>query len=191
MKRWKCTVCGYIHEGPEPPEECPMCGASRDKFEELVEDVKVKAGSGIYSRATGLMTKHRAHPISVHFPNGLLPVTVLFLLISFIFETMGFARASFYNLFVVALSMPAVLFSGYVDWQARYKGALTYVFRRKIAMGVIVTGLSWILVIWRLWQPEVAGTGGFGQYGFLGVHLEILGAAGYAGYLGGNLVFKD
>lgn len=23
--RWKCSKCGYIHEGKEPPEECPSC----------------------------------------------------------------------------------------------------------------------------------------------------------------------
>ncbi|MDD3269553.1 MAG: FAD-dependent oxidoreductase [Syntrophomonadaceae bacterium] len=32
-KRWKCRVCGYIHEGPEPPEECPVCGAPKDMFD--------------------------------------------------------------------------------------------------------------------------------------------------------------
>ena len=31
--KWKCKICGYIHEGPEPPDECPVCGASRDDFE--------------------------------------------------------------------------------------------------------------------------------------------------------------
>lgn len=30
--KWKCLVCGYIHEGPEPPDECPVCGAPKDKF---------------------------------------------------------------------------------------------------------------------------------------------------------------
>ena len=30
---WRCTVCGYIHRGPEPPDVCPVCGASRDEFE--------------------------------------------------------------------------------------------------------------------------------------------------------------
>ena len=33
-KRWVCTICGYVHEGPEPPESCPECGASSDLFEE-------------------------------------------------------------------------------------------------------------------------------------------------------------
>jgi len=32
MSFWKCTVCGYIHEGVEPPEKCPVCMAPADKF---------------------------------------------------------------------------------------------------------------------------------------------------------------
>jgi rubrerythrin len=31
-KKWKCTLCGYIHTGETPPEKCPVCGASSDKF---------------------------------------------------------------------------------------------------------------------------------------------------------------
>lgn len=38
MKKWKCMLCGYVHEGETPPEECPLCGASSDQFEELVEE---------------------------------------------------------------------------------------------------------------------------------------------------------
>ena len=30
-KKWKC-VCGYIHDGDEPPGVCPKCGAGPDKF---------------------------------------------------------------------------------------------------------------------------------------------------------------
>lgn len=36
-KRWRCTVCGYIHEGAEAPEQCPMCKAGKDKFVEVTE----------------------------------------------------------------------------------------------------------------------------------------------------------
>lgn len=31
--RWKCRVCGYIHEGPEPPDFCPVCGVAKDMFD--------------------------------------------------------------------------------------------------------------------------------------------------------------
>ena len=30
---WVCTVCGYVHHGPEPPDICPICGATSDLFE--------------------------------------------------------------------------------------------------------------------------------------------------------------
>ena len=30
--RWRCTVCGYIHEAPEPPRWCPLCGAEASAF---------------------------------------------------------------------------------------------------------------------------------------------------------------
>lgn len=36
-KKWRCTVCGYIHEGPEAPDQCPMCKVGKEKFVELVE----------------------------------------------------------------------------------------------------------------------------------------------------------
>ena len=32
MAKWKCTVCGYVHEGDVPPAECPVCHVSGDKF---------------------------------------------------------------------------------------------------------------------------------------------------------------
>lgn len=34
MKKFVCTVCGYVHEGDTPPEKCPVCGAPADKFKE-------------------------------------------------------------------------------------------------------------------------------------------------------------
>lgn len=34
MKKWVCTVCGYVHEGENPPDKCPTCGVGPDKFVE-------------------------------------------------------------------------------------------------------------------------------------------------------------
>jgi NAD(P)H-nitrite reductase large subunit len=31
--KWKCRRCGYIHEGPEAPDECPVCGAPKNLFD--------------------------------------------------------------------------------------------------------------------------------------------------------------
>ena len=37
MKKYICTVCGYIYEGDCPPEKCPICNAGADKFVEQKE----------------------------------------------------------------------------------------------------------------------------------------------------------
>ena len=37
-KKFICTVCGYVHEGPAAPERCPQCGVPASKFKELQED---------------------------------------------------------------------------------------------------------------------------------------------------------
>ena len=33
--KFVCKVCGYIHEGPEAPEFCPLCKAPKAKFDEV------------------------------------------------------------------------------------------------------------------------------------------------------------
>ena len=40
MKKYICTVCGYIHEGDAPPEVCPICKVGADKFEEVKGELK-------------------------------------------------------------------------------------------------------------------------------------------------------
>ena len=32
MAKYVCPVCGYVHEGNEPPEKCPQCGVPGSKF---------------------------------------------------------------------------------------------------------------------------------------------------------------
>ncbi len=38
MTKWVCTVCGYIHEGDQPPEKCPVCKQPAEKFKKLEEE---------------------------------------------------------------------------------------------------------------------------------------------------------
>jgi len=35
---WKCSVCGYVHEGSEAPEKCPKCGSPKEKYNALSEE---------------------------------------------------------------------------------------------------------------------------------------------------------
>ena len=34
MKKWVCSICGYVYEGENPPEQCPQCKAPASKFVE-------------------------------------------------------------------------------------------------------------------------------------------------------------
>jgi len=38
MKKWKCVVCGYVHEGETAPDVCPLCGVGPEDFEEVTDE---------------------------------------------------------------------------------------------------------------------------------------------------------
>ena len=40
MKRFVCSVCGYIHEGDQPTKVCPICKADSSKFNEVKDDLE-------------------------------------------------------------------------------------------------------------------------------------------------------
>ena len=46
MEKWKCTVCGYIHEGPLPEDfVCPLCKQPASKFVKIEEAKSPYAGT--------------------------------------------------------------------------------------------------------------------------------------------------
>lgn len=206
MKKWQCTVCGYIHEGEEPPNECPVCGADKSKFEEVKESApqpeqpKEAAATQpqkpkseyerIYKMVTDLMTQHHAHPISVHIPNGVAPLSVIFIFLAFITGNESFETAARYNMIFVFLAMPMVLFSGYVDWKNRYGGNMTNTFLIKMVCGAVVTLCSLVLTIWWIADPYVLEESSYGGL-FVAISLLMMAGAGLAGFMGGKLVFKD
>ena len=52
MKKFVCTICGYVHEGDTPPEFCPICKAPASKFKEQ-EGEKVWASEHVVGVAKG------------------------------------------------------------------------------------------------------------------------------------------
>lgn len=217
MKKWKCTVCGYIHTGDEPPEKCPVCGADKSKFIEITEeeaketpptatkplksdpqktvpeskDSASTAKSTFIESAQQQMIKHHVHPVSVHIPNGVIPMAVLFVFLSVVFQFANLATAAFYSLVFVLLTMPLVLYSGYNEWQRKYRANLNSLFIIKIISALIVSAATLILVLWHLLDPDIASTPSSHRFGYLFIHLIMLGAAFVAGFIGGKLVFKD
>jgi rubrerythrin len=42
MKKFSCTICGYVHEGDAAPAICPQCKQPAEKFKELVATDKLQ-----------------------------------------------------------------------------------------------------------------------------------------------------
>ncbi len=51
MKKYVCPVCGYVHEGDEPIEKCPICGA---KMVEQNDEAKAWAAEHVVGVANGV-----------------------------------------------------------------------------------------------------------------------------------------
>lgn len=231
MKKWKCIICGYIHEGEEPPDSCPICKAPASKFillkEGEAEDapgkggkVSVKPSKSKASPAPSnkekiealemeiktakrkkirlfrmvdfmldQMLKHHLHPVSVHFPNGVLPVAVLFFLAALIFNMDSLATAGFYNIVVVLVALPLVIFAGFVEWTKKYNSAMTLLFKTKIIAAFVTFLACLVSLVWFMKDPAVLHS--CYAWLFILVNAAMVGAAGVAGFLGGKLVFKD
>ena len=52
MKKFVCTVCGYVHTGDSAPDKCPVCHVPASKFVEQEGDMKLAAEHeyGVYAK---------------------------------------------------------------------------------------------------------------------------------------------
>lgn len=205
MRKWECTVCGYIHEGDAPPDECPVCSADKSMFVEIFEDPKTTEQApgaaalqknkilltSIVETVSELILKHHLHPIAVHTPNGIVPMATLFLIIAMFLHLPHFGKAALYSLVFVLIALPVVFFTGYSVWQTRYQGALTSIFKIKIGASIVIALILPVLVIWPVIQPEIIVNPSSGRWVYLGCSLLLLVAVGLAGHMGGKLVFGN
>ena len=54
MKKFVCSVCGYVYEGESAPAACPLCGAPADKFVEQKEENLAWADQHVVGVAQGV-----------------------------------------------------------------------------------------------------------------------------------------
>ena len=47
MAKYKCKVCGYIHEGNKAPDVCPVCAAPASDFEEMKDEAAADKKKGL------------------------------------------------------------------------------------------------------------------------------------------------
>lgn len=65
MKKFVCSVCGYVYEGEEAPEFCPVCKAPREKFNEVTGEMawadEHRIGVATPSSRTAVFIRRRSH----------------------------------------------------------------------------------------------------------------------------------
>jgi len=148
-----------------------------------------QATTSLFDKFVKLTLRTHLHPMMVHFPNGILPVVVVFLGLSVFFNIVSLETAAYYNLIFVLAMLPLVLLTGFIEWQKRYRGARSAIFITKIACSLIILTLVNILVFWRLIDEGVVAEGSPSRLIYLGVAVATLGTAAFAGHLGGKLAF--
>ncbi|MBQ1523691.1 MAG: NADH peroxidase, partial [Firmicutes bacterium] len=52
--KWVCSVCGYVHEGDQPPERCPQCKVPAEKFNKMEEGELTWAAEHVVGVAKGV-----------------------------------------------------------------------------------------------------------------------------------------
>ncbi len=181
-RQWKCTVCGYLHEGPEPPESCPRCGAARSEFIPLEQEK--------FNLLRDLWETLVVHAVAAHFPNGLMPVALLFFLLSLVTVNPHFGPASGYLILLVVAVVPISLASGIYDWRRRFKGTPALIFYKKIGLAILLFLLGLGAIQLRRSYPEFADASVLIQLLYGVVLFAMLGCVTLLGHYGGKLAFK-
>lgn len=197
-KTWRCTVCGYLHKGDNPPDRCPVCGVDASYFElvngpEETDATPVTTSTALRSQVLGFLSEMKAsfvpHAVAAHFPNGLLPTCFLFLLLTIISGNGSFESTTFYLLLVTFVSLPVTTATGLLAWRKKYAGEMTPLFRKKIILATLLFVFGIITAGWRWSSPEVLSSGGFSACAYSVLILIMLGCVTLLGHYGGLLVF--
>ena len=139
----------------------------------------------------GFILKHHVHPMTVHVPNGVVPLVVILIILAVFSDLAGMAHAAFLCLGFVVLSLPVVWISGLIEWKKKYRGSLTKIFKQKFISAAITTVCAVALLIWHILDPHSIEPGSAMRWPILILNFIMLGATISAGFVGGKLVFKD
>jgi len=125
------------------------------------------------------------HVVVTHFPLSFFLASGLFMFLHLFGESACFELASTVCLAIGAAATPFAIATGWATWKARYRGARTPLFDKKIVVSFAMLALSVALLAWRLFlHPEFH----FEWHAVYALALfALLGGAAAEGMLGGRL----
>ncbi len=127
------------------------------------------------------------HPIAAHFSNGLIPVAVLYLLLTLPFNDPFFERTVEHLIIIVLFAVPVSFFSGIHDWTKNYKRAKAPVFMKKIKLSIVLFLLVVTTVALRLSFPDIMFQNDWLHWVYIVLLLATLPVVTLLGHYGGKL----
>lgn len=136
-----------------------------------------------------LIAKAHLHPIMVHFPNALFPVSLTLLGLNYYTGERSFEMASFYTLIFGTLAVPGAIATGLFSWKTRFRGRVTRIFVEKILWSIVLLILSTICILLRSLIPDIATQPTIVGWIYVGLMISLQPLVMRLGFLGGKLVF--
>lgn len=127
------------------------------------------------------------HPIAAHFSNGLIPVAVLYLMLTLPAGDQFFEHTVEHLIIIVLFAIPVSFFSGIHDWTTNYKRAKTPVFINKIRLSIVLFVLVAATVVIRLSVPEVMYHNDWLHWVYIAFLFATLPVVTLLGHYGGKL----
>jgi predicted heme/steroid binding protein/uncharacterized membrane protein len=129
------------------------------------------------------------HPMTVHFPIAFMLATSAFTLLYLITGVEGFDTSAFYCLGAGVLFNAVGISTGFYTWWLNYMAKPSRAVKIKQRLSITLLALSIIAFIWRLADPEVLISIGFGSYIYIAIVLSFIPIITVIGWFGASLTF--
>jgi len=127
------------------------------------------------------------HAIAAHFSNGLIPVSVLYLLLTLSTGSTYFEHTVEHLLLIVVMAIPVSFLSGINDWKKKYRAAKAPIFIKKIRLSFLLFTLCISVVAIRLSIPDVMNRQGVEHWIYIALLFSMLPVVTLLGHYGGKL----
>jgi len=129
------------------------------------------------------------HAVSSHFVNGLVPVSVLFMLLAVTSGDPYFEHTVIHLICVAAITIPFSFISGIRDWRIKFHSGRAPIFYRKIGLSIVLALLCAAVISIRLLCPNPLAAGGGIAWLYGGCILMTLPVVVLLGHFGGKLAY--
>lgn len=127
------------------------------------------------------------HAVASHFINGLVPIAVLYLLLSLVTADPFFEHTVLHVSMVSLCTIPVSFISGIRDWRHNFRGARAPIFHTKIKLSIVLMLLTVFTITVRLSHPDALAGQGIVPCLYIGSLISMLPVVILLGHFGGKL----